>query len=204
MEHKYSVLSILVISLLYLSRTPPKGVTWLTLALFSPPAPPSQGPRLPCLVPKQFRGRFLADLYFIHLTFLKQNVPLLCRLGQNPHEHGADLWFIFADESLAAFYEIKKKLWIKQNFVLKRSHLPLIRERIRACSDTELMTVNRWPFGWMIDLESLFHSILSTLSQRCGRTLECFSCVSSALSQPWRKWVECEVLGNLVLFKEGV
>lgn len=41
-----------------------------------------------------------------------------------------------------------KKIMDKQNFVLKRSHLPLIRERIRACSDTELMTVNKDdPFG---------------------------------------------------------
>ena len=119
------------------------------------------GTRLPCLVPEQFGGRFLADLHFIHLTFLKQNVPLLCRLGQNPHAHGADLWFIFADESLAAFCKIKKMYMDKANFVLKRFHLQLIREKIRACSDNQVndgQQTTLWTNGWSWILVPL-HSV---------------------------------------------
>lgn len=95
-QGRYSTQTCLFFSTLHPTSPPP----------LTPRPPPSQGQWLPCLVPEQFGGRLLADLCFIHLRFRKQNVPYLCRLGQNPHAHKADLWFIFDDESFVAFCKI--------------------------------------------------------------------------------------------------
>lgn len=94
---------------------------------------------------------------FIHLTFLKQNVPLPCRLGQNPQAHGTDLRFIFDDESLVALSKIFLKIMGKAILCFEEISLsPNSREANGLQCYWVNDCVNRWPFGQMVDLEPFF------------------------------------------------
>lgn len=87
-------------------------------------------------------GRFVFHTFHIP----KQNVPLLCIFGQNPHEYWPDLSIETSiilrldDDAFSG----EKLLRIKQNYILKKFHLQLIRERILTCIVIGLMTVSTY------------------------------------------------------------